>query len=118
MHNSLIPFTLLFNYFSSVIQTNAYVLPSFENINSTNNSEEAVLGFEKLANANHLHNPCSPGRHEHEEHRRALIEDDITYTDHRGTPGNKLGLGLLRELITKSTFLQGLATNIIRMVRI
>ncbi len=114
MYFLFIPLTLL-NYFSSITQTESYVLPSYEKMNSTTNSnEEVVLQLEKLSNANNLHNPCLPGRHP--EHRRALIEDDIAYTDLIGTPGNKLGLVLLRELITKSTFLQGLATNIIRMV--
>jgi hypothetical protein len=114
MHLWFIPFTL-FNYLSTIIPTETYVLPSYEKMNLTNSSEESMVRFNKLANANNLHNPCSPERHQ--EHRRTLIEDDdITYTDLSGTPGNKLGLGLLRELITKSTFLQGLATNIIRMV--
>lgn len=86
-------------------------LISYRNPSSSHESESTVLHFNDLAFANDLHNPCSPG-HNH----KLLVSEDDTDPHMSDSNNNRLALGLLRELVTKSTFLQGLITNIIRMV--
>ena len=96
------------------------ILPLTSKMNSSGLSDKQVVHFHKLANTHNLHNPCSPGRQPKEDRSAQMsLEDDVSYSELTGltsSPGNKVGLSLLRELITKSSFLQGLATNVIRMV--
>ncbi|CAG2110558.1 unnamed protein product [Medioppia subpectinata] len=130
MNVCLIAITLS-SYWSAIKPTESHVLLLIDKLSpnsTTNANEEASLHFHRLANTHHLHNPCSPGRHSSAHPRRANpttgSDHDISYSELTGmtaltaltgTPGNKPGLALLRELITKSTFLQGLVTNVIRM---
>lgn len=96
-----------------------HVLPETNKVNVSEPIDKQVVHFYKLANVHNLHNPCSPGRQPKEHSALMPLEGDISYSELTGltsSPGNKVGLSLLRELITKSSFLQGLATNVIRMV--
>ena len=108
----------LLSYWLAFVPTESHVLKVV--LNSTDTNDEAVLHFKKLAKTHNLHNPCFSGRHPSEDGKEHLtFEDEISNSEPTGlvgSHGNKLGLALLRELITKSTFLQGLATNVIRMV--
>lgn len=114
-------FITLLSFWSAFEPTESHVLRKNDyKSNSSDANEGTALHFKKLANTHNLHNPCTPGRQPSgalRQHQR--LKEEVTYTELtglRGTPGNRIGLTLLRELITKSTFLQGLATNVIRMV--
>ena len=123
-------FLIIVLIITSFWSTESHVLRLVDKLNSTKFNEEAILHFNRLAKTHRLHNPCAPGRQPSKvspEHRKTYysLEDDNTYSNTdsvltalTGTPGNKPGLTLLRELITKSIFLQGLATNVIRMVSV